>query len=78
MSTSILSAEAVRRALSIRDLTDPAQGKHAMQHLVDECVQELSRVWGCSVRRQRSSPPAASRDAREDRQARHQKRVEGR
>jgi phenylalanyl-tRNA synthetase alpha chain len=56
MSTSILSAEAVRRALSIRDLTDPAQGKHAMQHLVDECVQELSRVWGCSVRRQRSSP----------------------
>jgi len=34
MSTSILSAEAVRRALSIRDLTDPAQGSHAMQQLV--------------------------------------------
>ena len=56
MSMLVLSAEAVRRALSIRDLTDPAQGSHAMQQLVDACVERLVDAWGCEKRVHRSSP----------------------
>ena len=56
MSASTLSAEDVRRALSIRDLTDPAQGSHAMQLLVDACVEGLARAWGCARRVHRASP----------------------
>src|SRR5580704_11017195 len=56
MSTSILSADAVRRALSIRDLTDPAQGPHAMQALVDACVCRLAQTWSCPSRVHRASP----------------------
>lgn len=56
MSPYVLSADAVRRALSIRDLTDPARGAHAMQQLVDACVDRLAQTWGCLVRRHRTSP----------------------
>jgi len=56
MSASTLSAEEVRRALSIRDLADPAQGSHAMQLLVDACVEGLARAWGCATRVHRASP----------------------
>lgn len=56
MSASNLSAEGVRRALSIRDLTDPAQGSHAMQRIVDACVDGLARAWGCARRVHRASP----------------------
>ncbi len=56
MSASTLSAEDVRRALSIRDLTDPAQGSHAMQLMVDACVEKLARAWGCARRVHRASP----------------------
>jgi len=56
MSASTMSAEDVRRALSIRDLTDPAQGSHAIQLLVDACVEALARAWGCARRIHRASP----------------------
>ena len=56
MSASTLSAEAVRRALSIRDLTDPAKGPHAMQQLVDASVGRLVEAWGCSALVRRASP----------------------
>jgi phenylalanyl-tRNA synthetase alpha chain len=56
MSTHVLSADAVRRALSIRDLTDPARGPHAMQQLVDACADGLARTWACPVRRHHTSP----------------------
>ncbi len=56
MPTSILSAEAVRRALSIRDLTDPAQGPHALQQLVDACTKRLAEIWGCATVLCRASP----------------------
>jgi phenylalanyl-tRNA synthetase alpha chain len=56
MSVSILSAEDVRRALSVRDLTDPAAGPHAMQHLIDAALEALRRAWGCEVRVHRQSP----------------------
>jgi phenylalanyl-tRNA synthetase alpha chain len=56
MSTSILSADAVRRALSIRDLTDPAQGPHGIQQLVAACVERLVQAWRCPSRHHRASP----------------------
>jgi len=56
MSTSILNADAVRRALSIPDLTDPAQGPHAIQQLVDACAERLVQAWRCPSRIHRASP----------------------
>jgi phenylalanyl-tRNA synthetase alpha chain len=61
-SISILSADAVRRALSIRDLTDPSAGTHAMQRIVDACVDGLTRAWGCEARVCRASPIVSVED----------------
>ena len=40
----------------LRDLTDPAEGPHAIQLLVDAAVDALDRAWGAAVRRHRRSP----------------------
>ncbi|WP_224247969.1 PheS-related mystery ligase SrmL [Hyalangium gracile] len=56
MSVSILSAAELRRALSVRDLTDPTTGPHAMQQLVESALEALRRAWGCEVRLHRQSP----------------------
>jgi phenylalanyl-tRNA synthetase alpha chain len=42
MSAVPITLDALVDALSIRDLTDPAQGSHAMQLLVDAAVESLS------------------------------------
>jgi phenylalanyl-tRNA synthetase alpha chain len=49
-SVSYLSPEQLRRDLAIRDLSDPAEGPHAIQILIDRVVEGLSRVWQCEVR----------------------------
>lgn len=56
MVRSILSAEALSRALSIRDLTDPAQGPHALQTLLRDVVEALSSAWGAEVIVHRADP----------------------
>lgn len=56
MSVSVLSTDAVRRALSVRDLTDPAAGPHAMQRLIDDVLAALREAWHCDVRLHRQSP----------------------
>jgi phenylalanyl-tRNA synthetase alpha chain len=56
MSVSILSAEELRRALSVRDLTDPTSGPHALQQLVEAALEALRQAWGCAVRVHRQSP----------------------
>jgi phenylalanyl-tRNA synthetase alpha chain len=56
MSVSILSAEELRRALSVRDLTDPASGPHALQQLIEAALEALRQAWGCAVRVHRQSP----------------------
>ncbi|WP_239014861.1 hypothetical protein [Archangium violaceum] len=56
MSVCILSTDAVRRALSVRDLTDPSSGPHAMQRLVDDVLAALREAWRCDVRLHRQSP----------------------
>lgn len=49
-------------ALSLRDLTDPAQGPHAMQVLLGEIVSALAAAWGCEVRVHRALPIVSARD----------------
>jgi phenylalanyl-tRNA synthetase alpha chain len=56
MPHAILSPDAVERALTLRDLTDPAQGPHAMQVLVDAAAGALEKAWGCPVHLERSHP----------------------
>jgi phenylalanyl-tRNA synthetase alpha chain len=40
-----LDAAAVRRCLSLRDLTDPAQGPHALQALIGDVERALADRW---------------------------------
>jgi phenylalanyl-tRNA synthetase alpha chain len=37
----------ITRALTLRDLTDPCEGPHALQRIVDVAVDALVRVWRC-------------------------------
>ncbi|WP_163997149.1 hypothetical protein [Pyxidicoccus caerfyrddinensis] len=62
VSVSILSAEELRRALSVRDLTDPTTGPHAMQQLVSAALEALRSAWGCEVRIHRQSPVVSIAD----------------
>ncbi len=45
MSPTHLRSDALARDLSIRDLTDPAQGPHALQLLLGEIISSLQRRW---------------------------------
>lgn len=45
-----LSAEQLARDLSIRDLSDPAAGLHALQLVLTSAVDALAERWGCQVR----------------------------
>ncbi len=47
---SYLDRAQLRRDLGIRDLSDPAEGPHAIQILIDHAAGELCRAWGCEVR----------------------------
>lgn len=49
MSVRLLTADALARALSLRDLTDPAAGPHALQLLVDAATAALAARWGARV-----------------------------
>ena len=62
MPHAVLSPEALRTALSLRDLTDPAQGPHAMQLVVDAAVAALRGLWGCPVHVERAAPVVAVAD----------------
>lgn len=49
-----IGADALERALSLRDLSDPAQGPHAMQVLLARVAEGLEALWPgaeCRVRR---------------------------
>ncbi|MFD8599671.1 hypothetical protein ACFV1L_32170 [Kitasatospora sp. NPDC059646] len=45
-----LSADQLARDLAVRDLSDPTEGPHALQLLVDRAAGALSRHWSCPVR----------------------------
>jgi phenylalanyl-tRNA synthetase alpha chain len=40
----------LQRDLGLRDLSDPAEGPHAIQVLVGQAVDAVGRAWGCEVR----------------------------
>ena len=48
-----LSVDALARALSIRDLSDPAQGPHAMQDIVAAVEAAVAERYACPVHRLR-------------------------
>jgi phenylalanyl-tRNA synthetase alpha chain len=58
MSPSIrtLSLAAYRRAVAIRDLTDPGQGPHALQLLVEAAIYALSKAWRVPALLHRANP----------------------
>lgn len=62
MSRSILDAAALCRALSVRDLSDPAEGAHALQLLVDSATSALVAEWGAELILQRRSPVVSVAD----------------
>ncbi|HEY5985863.1 MAG TPA: hypothetical protein VIV12_05680, partial [Streptosporangiaceae bacterium] len=47
---TMLSTGQLTRDLSIRDLTDPSAGPHAIQLIIDGAVRALASHWGCQVR----------------------------
>jgi phenylalanyl-tRNA synthetase alpha chain len=62
VSRTVLSPEALARALALRDLTDPAQGRHAMQDLLRDLTAALSGLWRCPVVVERRSPVVSVAD----------------
>jgi phenylalanyl-tRNA synthetase alpha chain len=60
--TITLSPDHVAAALALRDLTDPAQGSHAVGLLLDAAVDALAGRWGSTVRVLRSAPAVAVED----------------
>jgi phenylalanyl-tRNA synthetase alpha chain len=62
MDTKPMTADAYRTALALRDLTDAAQGPHAMQLVVAEIVRSLREAWSCDVVIHRASPVVSLED----------------
>jgi phenylalanyl-tRNA synthetase alpha chain len=56
MHPALLTPDALRRSLALRDLADPAQGPHAMQLLVNRITGALRQRWGCALRVHRAHP----------------------
>ena len=56
MSRTLLSPDALERALKVRDLSDPSQRPHAMQLLLSELVAALESQWSCSAQWHRAHP----------------------
>jgi phenylalanyl-tRNA synthetase alpha chain len=59
-SPDVLSPDALACALAVRDLTDPSQGPHAVQRVLDAAAQALARAFGCEVLHHRASPIVAA------------------
>jgi phenylalanyl-tRNA synthetase alpha chain len=47
---SCLGPVQLRRDLGMRDLSEPAEGPHAIQILIGQAVEGLCRAWDCEVR----------------------------
>ncbi|MCO1654398.1 PheS-related mystery ligase SrmL [Pseudonocardia humida] len=60
--TATLAPPDISAALSVRDLTDPAQGPHAVQALLSAAVDALAGRWRCAVEVRRPSPLVAVED----------------
>lgn len=47
---SYLDPVQLQRDLAVRDLSEPGEGPHAIQILIGQAVEWLSRAWDCEVR----------------------------
>ncbi|MDJ0707450.1 MAG: hypothetical protein QNJ46_29600 [Leptolyngbyaceae cyanobacterium MO_188.B28] len=56
MTLRVLTPEALDRALTLRDLSDPRQGPHAMQQIVQAIYDMLAAHWHCQRYLHRASP----------------------
>ena len=61
MPLRTLTLQELRHDLAIPDLTDPADGPHAIQLIVDQAVGALG-AWRCEVRRIRANPVVSVAD----------------
>lgn len=61
MKNYLTSAE-LQSALALRDLSDPAQGPHAMSLLLADVTTALERLWGIEAETHRLSPLVATAD----------------
>ena len=52
--------EQIRSALGQRDLTDPAQGEHPLQRLIEDIHEGLAREWNCARQVYRGTPVIAA------------------
>lgn len=57
-----MNPDELQRALAIRDLTDPAQGPHALQTMVADVAGNLSAAWNCERRVVREHPVVSIAD----------------
>jgi phenylalanyl-tRNA synthetase alpha chain len=62
MPPTLLEPAALQRALSLRDLTDPAHGPHAMQVLLTEIETALADAWPVPIHRHRAHPVVSIAD----------------
>ncbi|MFC4951175.1 hypothetical protein [Pseudonocardia sp. GCM10023141] len=59
---TLLTPNEIASALRLRDLTDPADGPHALQTLLDSAVTALADRWSCAVTVQRPRGVVAVED----------------
>lgn len=59
---SYLSSDDLGTSLALRDLSDPAQGEHALQLLLDAVTVSLTETWGVPATTVRSNPLVAVED----------------
>mgnify|MGYP000341897962 CR=1 FL=1 len=57
-----LTPAELQSALALRDLSDPAQGRHAMSLLLAELTMALERLWGVGAETHRINPLVATAD----------------
>lgn len=62
MNIKKISLEQLRYALNLRDLSNPTDGSHAMQILVNEVLEALTKSWQCQVKTYRENPIVSIED----------------
>ncbi|MEM6807460.1 MAG: hypothetical protein AAF696_39040 [Bacteroidota bacterium] len=62
MNISILSKDALIKALQIRDLSNPAEGDHAIQLLIQKIQAKLEVAWNCQTHIYRENPIVSVED----------------
>lgn len=57
-----INIEQLRYALNLRDLSNPDDGLHAMQSLLQSILDSLAKAWSCQVKIWRESPIVSIED----------------